>query len=162
MRAIVSVTDNWGIGYKGNLLVPNRADMRFFRLSTTGGTVIVGRATFEGFPPGGLPKRRNIVVTRDESYDAKGAEVAHSIDEALALIKDDEPDTVWLIGGAQLYREMLPFVDTAFVTKNHVIVEADSFFEDLDADPVWELKEVVDKGITEAGVSFEICRYERI
>ncbi|MDO5710006.1 MAG: dihydrofolate reductase, partial [Coriobacteriales bacterium] len=105
MDAIVSVTRDWGIGHNGSLVVDNRADMRRFVALTCGGkrpkdaapgevlgTVIMGRKTFESFPGGALKARRNLVITRNESFTAPGAEVVHSVSEALASVADSNPD----------------------------------------------------------------------
>ena len=82
MDAIVSVTRDWGIGRNGGLLVRNKADMRRFKELTMGGSVIMGRQTFEGLPGGPLPGRNNIVLTRNRDFSLAGIEVASSIDEA--------------------------------------------------------------------------------
>lgn len=173
MDAIVSVTGDWGIGLDGGLAVANRADMRrFVKLTCAGrkpseampgeffGTVIMGRKTFESFPGGALKARRNVVITRDEGYEAPGAEVVHSIDEALALVAPLDPDTVWLIGGESIYRQLLPFCRHAHVTRNDVVVPADAFFPDLDADPDWKLVFQEEGGITPEGIPFSYLTYE--
>ena len=94
MDAIVSVTNDWGIGLAGQLLVRNRADMRRFVDLTMGGTVLMGRKTLESFPGGPLKGRRNVVLTRDESYSPEGVDVVHSAHEALEAVSGDEH--VWL------------------------------------------------------------------
>ena len=164
MNAIVSVTDDWAIGCDGGLIVPNREDMRRFVRLTKGGTVIVGRKTFESFPGGPLKGRRNIVITRDGDYEAThpGIECATSPEAALELVAETDPDTVWLIGGERIYRALLGSCDCCYVTKNHVQVAADAFFPDLDADGAWKLEEVEGTGETEAGVAYEFCRYRHV
>lgn len=144
MRAIVAACKDWGIGKDGDLVVHNREDMRHFVQLTTGGTVVMGRATLDSFPGGRpLKNRRNIVVTRQADFAREGVEVAHSVDEALALVASSDPDTVWLIGGASLYRQMLPFCDEVVATKYDTVREADTYFPDLDADPAFEVAETV-------------------
>ena len=172
MNAIVSVTRDWGIGLEGQLAVSNRADMRHFvRLTCSGrlpreaadgevlGTVVMGRKTFQSFPSGALKARRNIVVTRDPSYVAPGSEVAHSLDEALSMVAAANPDTVWLIGGESLYRQLLPHCTRAFVTKNDVLVPADAFFPNLDDDPSWQVESIEPGGVTDEGVPFSFVTY---
>ncbi len=175
MDAIVSVTQDWGIGLEGQLAVANRADMRRFVQLTCGGrkpseaapgevlgTVIMGRKTFESFPNGALKARRNIVITRDEGFAAPGAEVAHSVEEAVDLVAGTDPSAVWLIGGESVYRQLLPSCQRAHVTMNEVVVPADAFFPNLDEDPAWELVTCEEGGTTPEGVSFSYRTYERI
>ncbi|MBQ9316870.1 MAG: dihydrofolate reductase [Atopobiaceae bacterium] len=164
MNAIVSVTSDWAIGNEGGLIVRNRADMRRFVSLTMGGTVLMGRTTFESFPGGPLKGRRNVVVTRDRQYTLRheGVECANSLDEALDLVAADDPDTVWLIGGESLYRALLAHCDRCFVTRNRVVVAADAFFPDLDADPSWELESVEEGGETSEGVRFDFATYRNV
>ena len=97
LSAIVAVCDDWGIGCEGDMVVSNRADMRHFVACTKGCPVIMGRKTLLSFPGGRpLKNRRNIVLTRDESFAPEGVDVVHSIDEALAAVAD-EP-VAWVIG----------------------------------------------------------------
>ncbi len=161
MNAIVSVTNNWGIGLNGQLVVRNRADMRMFREQTMGGTVVCGRTTFEGFPGGALKGRRNIVLTHDPNYTAQGAEVVHSTAEALRTIEHDDPDHVWLIGGQSVYEALLGACTKAYVTKNDVTVAADAFFPNLDALPTWTCAESLESGTTDTGIGYEFLIYEQ-
>ena len=161
MKAIVSVTQDWGIGLKGNLLVRNPADMRFFREQTMGGTVVCGQTTFMGFPGGALKGRRNVVLSIDPDFAAEGAEVVRSLDEALAAVATDDPDHVWLIGGQSVYRQLLPHCTHALVTKNDVTLPADAFFPNLDDDPAWHVESEVAGGVTKDGVAFAFVTYAR-
>ncbi len=162
MNAIVSVTADWGIGLKGRLLVRNRADMRFFRETTMGGTVVCGRTTFESFPGGALKGRRNIVLTHDRSWSSVGAEVAHDLEETLKLVADDDPERVWLIGGESIYRALLERCSRAYVTKHDVVREADAHFPDLDASAMWELERHFGTGTTDEGVPYEFVVYRHL
>ena len=164
MNTIVSVTSDWAIGNKGQLIVRNREDMRRFKELTMGGTVIMGRATFESFPNGPLVGRRNIVVTRSASYQSEhpGIECAASPQEALDMVAGEEPDRVWLIGGESLYRELLNECRLAYVTKNDTMVEADAYFPDLDSDDGWCVEERCGSGVTAAGVPFEFLVYRNL
>ncbi len=156
MELIVAVYDDWGIGRDGTQPVALSADRKFFRETTQGATVIVGRRTIEDFPgrrP--LPGRVNIALTRSEA-EIPGFLLAHSPAEAAALAGE----RAFVIGGGSVYRQMLPLCDTAFVTKVHCSPESDTFFPDLDADPGWRLAEVLHSG-EENGIAYDICRYER-
>ena len=159
MRAIVSVTSDWAICCEGRLLVRNKADMHRFVELTMGGTVLMGRTTFESFPGGALKGRRNVVLTRQEGYAAPGVETFSSADAALAALADTDPDTVWLIGGESVYRALLPLCDRVFVTKNDALLPADAYFPDLDADDGWEVESEEDGGVTAAGVPFSYVTY---
>ena len=161
MNAIVSVTSNWGIGLEGNLLVRNRVDMSYFKNKTMGGTVICGQTTFESFPGGALEGRRNVVLSLDPSFDAPGAEVYASVDDALNAVSNEDQGTVWVIGGESIYRQLLPYCDCALITKNDVVMEADAFFPNLDDDPSWRVEDVQEGGVTKSGIPFEFVTYVR-
>lgn len=113
MKIIVAIDRNGAIGRDGGLLFNIRADLRRFKALTTGHTVVMGRKTFESLPKGALPDRRNIVVSRTPGYQAPGAEVFGSLEEALAACASDE---TFVIGGAQLYEASLPLADTLLLT----------------------------------------------
>ena len=148
MRLIAAVDSNWAIGYRGKLLVSIPADQKFFRSTTTGGTVIMGRKTLEDLPGASpLKNRRNIVLTQDPTYSAKGAEVVHSVEEALDLVKDEDPETVFCIGGASIYRQMLPYADTCIITAIDYAFEADAYFPNLEQEPDWELEQESDEQV---------------
>lgn len=165
LKAIVAVCDDWGIGRAGEMVVANKADMCHFVRCTKGHPVIMGRRTLESFPGGRpLKERRNIVLTRDASFCRPGVEVAHSLPEALALV-EGEPEA-WVIGGAEVYRQLLDACSAAIVTKNHCIRPSDVFFPDLDADPAWTLIEespraTIAPGEGDEGVSYSFATYVR-
>lgn len=165
LSAIVAVCDDWGIGCDGGMVVENRADMRHFVRCTKGHAVIMGRRTLESFP-GGRPlrDRRNIVLSRDASFRREGVEVVRSVDEALALISPDEE--AWVIGGGEVYRQMLPLCARAVVTKNHCVRPVDSFFPNLDDDTSWIVvssdgPHAIAEGEGDTGVSYEFVTYGR-
>ena len=138
LSAIVAVSDDWGIGYEGDMIVSNRADMKHFVACTTGHPVIMGRKTLDSFPGGRpLKNRRNIVLTRDAAFAREGVEVVHSVDEALAAVADEEE--AWVIGGEEIYRQLLPQCAVAVVTKTHCLRLADTHFPNLDEDDDWEV-----------------------
>ncbi len=158
MNAIVAVYEDWGIGRDGTQPVALSADRKFFRETTRGATVIVGRKTLADFPGGRpLPGRKNIVLSRG-SREVPGAYVCSSPEEAVAACQDDE--VVFVIGGGSIYRQMLAFCDTAIVTKVGAKPESDTFFPNLDEDPAWHLAEILQSG-EENGISYAMCRYEK-
>ena len=161
MNLIVAVDKNWAIGYNNDLLVSIPADKKFFRTETTGKAIIVGRKTLESFPNGQpLKDRKNIVITRKKDYNAKDVTVVHSIEEALEAAKEFNSEDVYVIGGGEIYKQMLPYCDLAHVTKIDYAYAADTYFPNLDADPEWELSQILQAG-EEDGVAYEMCLYRR-
>lgn len=136
MEAIVAVYSDWGIGSGGTQPVVLKADRTHFKELTDGAAVIVGRKTLGDFPGGRpLKGRHNIVVTRQD-IEVAGAQVAHSTGEALTLAAEYERCLV--IGGASVYRQFMPYLDTVHVTKIDLAPQSDSYFENLDSSPNWE------------------------
>ncbi len=100
----------------------------------------MGRKTLESFPNGmPLPKRTNIVLTTDQDYDGRGAIVVHSEDELFEELKQYADEDIFIIGGESIYRMMLPYCDTAYVTRLDYAYDADTYFPDLDARKEWEI-----------------------
>ncbi len=158
MDLIVAVYEDWGIGAGGTQPIALKADRKFFRETTRGACVIVGRKTLADFPGGQpLPGRTNLVLT-GQDLDIPGATVCHSCQEAAALAAGHE--RCFVIGGGSVYRALLPYCDRAYVTKVHCKPDADTFFPNLDADPKWSLQEILQSG-QEDGISYEICLYKR-
>ena len=105
MNAIAAVSAAWGIGREGDLLFHISGDLKRFRALTSGGTVIMGRKTLDSLPGGRpLPKRRNVVLTRDSAFAREGVEAARSLEEVLSLVEGEDPETVWVCGGGEVYR----------------------------------------------------------
>lgn len=128
------------IGYKNRLLYAIPSDMTRFRMLTTGHTIIMGRKTFESLPNGALPNRRNIVISKTREQ-ITGCEVYTSLEEALAARKEAAEDEYFIIGGASIYEQALPFADKLYLT----IVEkepehADTFFPEINP-AEWEVTE---------------------
>ena len=158
MELIVAVYDDWGIGKDGTQPVALTVDRKFFRETTKGAMVIVGRKTLADFPGGKpLPNRVNVVLTRQD-LEIPGVTVCHSPEEAADLATTAEKAMV--IGGGSIYQQMLPLCDTAYITKVHACPESDTFFPDLDADPDWFLDQILMQG-EENGIGYEMCLYRR-
>lgn len=158
MEAIVAVYADWGIGAKGTQPVVLKADRAHFRSLTDGAAVIVGRRTLEDFPGGKpLKNRANIVVTR-QNISVEGAVVAHSVEEALALA--GEHPRCLVIGGASVYRDFFPYVDTVHITKIELTPQSDSFFPNLDALPDWTCTES-GPWQEEDGIKYCFCTYKK-
>lgn len=160
---VVAVADNGVIG-RGNALpwdLPD--DLQHFKRTTMGRPIVMGRKTFEsiGRP---LPGRLNIILTRDPSWTAHGVSVASSIEQAIDLAEGqafiDGADSVMVIGGAEVYRQALPFASRAFVTRVHGQVDGDAFF-DLDEIASW--REVARERVPAGGRNshdFSVIRLE--
>lgn len=130
IKAIVAVDENGAIGRQGDLLCHLPADMRHFKEVTMGHSIVMGRKTFESFPRRPLPGRQNLVITRSAGWQYPGVTVAHSLEQAIALA---ETDTVFIIGGAQIYEQALPVVDVLHLTLIHARwASADVYFPALD------------------------------
>ena len=169
MKMIVAVDKEWGIGNKGDLLARVREDLLFFRDKTLGKVVVLGSKTLATVPGGKILKNRtNIVLTRNPDNNPEGAVVAHSLPELLEILKGYNSDDVFIIGGESIYRLMLPYCDTAFVTKFDKSYEKDAYIPSLDDTDEWELAEMGESRLsnpetdTEANLSFNFCTYKRV
>ena len=161
MNLIVAVDKNWGIGYQNNLLVRIPADQRFFRETTTGNVVIMGRKTLESFPGGQpLKNRTNIVITKDKNYQVKDAIVVNSIEEAMSKVEGVPTENIYVIGGASIYEQMLPLCDTAHVTKIDYAYQADTFFPNLDDMEEWQITGESEEQ-TYYDLEYRFLRYEK-
>lgn len=161
MNCIVAVDENWAIGYKNELLVRIPADQKFFRQETTGKVVVLGRKTLETFPQGRpLPNRTNIIVSTKKDYEAKDAIVVHSIEELLEELKKYDTEDVYIIGGDSIYKQMLPYCDTAHVTKIDRVYEADTYFPNLDEMDEWEITADSDEQVY-FDLTYHFLKYER-
>ena len=139
MNIIVAVDKNWAIGKNNKMMWSIPADMKFFRETTKGNIVIMGRKTLESFPQGQpLKNRVNIVITRKKDYKVKGAVIVHSVEEAVKEAKKYEGE-LFVIGGESIYRAMLAYCDTAYVTKIDHAFDADTYFPNLDEDKEWQM-----------------------
>ena len=158
MRAIVCADKNWGIGYKNRLLVSIPSDMKFFRETTTGKVIVMGRKTLESFPNGmPLKNRINIVLTRDRNYEAKGAVIVHDEEELMNELGKYDTEQIYIIGGESVYKMMLSYCDKIYVTKvdfrgeiwmlsDKIYVtkvdrafQADTYFPNLDEMSEWKM-----------------------
>lgn len=140
MNMIAAVDSNWAIGNKNKLLISIPADMKMFRQETTGNVVVMGRKTLESFPNGRpLPNRTNIVLTKKLDYEVKDAIVVHSMDELMEELKKYDSESIYIIGGETIYRQLLPYADTCHITKIERAYEADAYFPNLDNDEEWEI-----------------------
>jgi dihydrofolate reductase len=129
---VVAAARNGVIGRQGKLPWRISSDLKRFKEITMGKPVIMGRKTWESLPKQPLPGRRNIVITRDRNYRAEGATVVASVEEALAEAKHTQSDEICIIGGSDIFRQMLPMADRLYLTEVDLYPEGDVFFPPID------------------------------
>ena len=169
MKLIVAVDSEWGIGYRGDLLARVRGDLLNFRDVTKGKVVVYGSNTLATFPRGAVLKdRTNIVLHPDPDYKPEGAVVAHSLPELFEILKRFDTNDVFAIGGASVYRQLLPYCDTAYVTKFKKSYPKDVWFENLDENPEWALvsesapRQSDPESDTDPALEYTFCLYKRV
>ncbi len=161
MNLIVAVDKNWAIGKNNKMMWSIPADMRFFREKTTGHVVVMGRKTLESFPNGlPLKNRTNIVLTADTNYHAGNAVIVHTMEALLEKLKEYEEEEIFVIGGESVYRQLLPYCETAYVTKIDHAYEADTYFPNLDEMAEWTMTEVSEEQ-TSFDLEYVFSKYER-
>ena len=161
MNLIAAVDRNWAIGNKGQLLVRIPNDHKMFRQETLDKVVVYGRKTLETFPMAQpLDRRVNIVLSRNPALTVRGATVVHSVEELLKVCDQYPSEDVYIIGGESVYRQLLPYCDTAHITKIDYAYQADAFFPDLDKAHDWEI--TAESGEqTYFDIPYEFVKYER-
>ena len=161
MNAIAAVDANWAIGNKNRLLTSIPADMKFFRETTMGHVVVMGRKTLESFPNGlPLKNRVNIVLTANRSYKVKDAIIVHTKEELLEELKKYDSNELYVIGGGSIYEMLIPYCDTAYITKIDHAYAADTYFPNLDQMDDWEMTEVSEEQ-TCFDLEYVFAKYER-
>jgi dihydrofolate reductase len=158
MILIAAVDENWAIGKDGDQFLHLKEDLARFRRLTLGKTVIVGRKTLAAFPGGKpLPGREHLVLSTDPTFAPEGVRVFPSLSDLLACAPTDSV----VIGGGSVYKALLPYCDTAYITKIHSSFPADTWMPDLDALPDWQITEE-SSPIEENGVAYHYATYQRI
>jgi dihydrofolate reductase len=159
MNLIFSAGENWELGFKNRLVFRAKADMAHFARHTTGKIIVMGRKTLETLPGGKpLKNRTNYILTTDIGLKVKGATVVHSVDELRTSLKEYRDSDVFVIGGESVYRQLLPYCDTAYVTRFLHTAQADRFMPDFDKLEGWRKTE--SSGIHEEnGLRFRFDTY---
>ena len=158
LSMIVAAAEDGAIGRGGDLIWRISADLKRFKAITMGHTIIMGRKTWDSLPKGALPGRRNVVVTRDETFAAVGADVYHSLEDAVVSCNGQE---AFIIGGAQIYGQSLPMVERLYLTKVFASYsDADAHFPMLNDDD-WEVvnEEAVEQ--TADGLNYQFVDLKR-
>ena len=160
MNLIASADRNWAIGLNNKLLIRIPEDMKFFQKTTTGKVVVMGRNTLLSFPEGKpLKNRVNIVLSPDDM--GEGVITVHSLEELFEEVKKYPPDDVFVIGGASVYRTLIPYCTHVLVTKVEADGGAEVFVPDLDADQNFRLTEESEP-IIDNGYTIRFCLYENM
>lgn len=163
MKTIFAVDNKWGLGRKNGLLFDLKEDMRHFVAHTKGKTVVMGSNTLLSLP-GGMPlkNRVNVVLNPNgtqQDADEKGYILAKSLDELLQTIKKFDTNEVYVIGGAMMYHTLLPYCDTAYVTKVDADGNAEVFHDNLDELDNWQLVECGPQ-LDDNGYTIRFCTYQ--
>ena len=157
MKLIVAVDRNWAIGKDGDQLAYLSTDLRRFKEITMGHPILLGRKTLATFPGGRpLKGRRNLILSRTPGFQVEGAEAFGDLESVQAAAP---ADTV-VVGGGSVYQALLPWCDTAYVTRMEAEFPADTWFPNLDQDPDWTVLEQSDP-MEEKGISFRYVTYAR-
>jgi len=137
LSIIVAVAENNAIGKDNDLIWYIADDLKRFKRLTTGHTVLMGRKTFDSLPNGALPKRTNVVITRNQSLQLENCIILHSVEEAIEKYKD-VPEEIFILGGGSIYKKMLPYAQKIYLTEVHQSFDADVFFPEINMEN-WEV-----------------------
>ena len=161
ISAIVAVNNDWGIGFNGDLLEHIPEDMKYFVHLTTGNVVIMGRKTWDSLPRKPLPNRTNIIISNQGNLILENKAIQLKLEDLLLGITDFEED-IFIIGGGQIYKELLPYCDSVYVTKiykNHENV--DTYFPNLDEMGGWTAA-ALSPVKNYKDLTYQFWRYDRI
>lgn len=156
LSMIAAIGKNNELGYENKLLWHLKEDMQFFRKTTTGKTIIMGRKTFESLP-GLLPKRKHIIITNNQNYQNNDVIIMHSVDEVINYIQNTQEEC-FIIGGGKVYKEFLPFAHTLYLTEIEDSKRADTFFPVFSKDDYQ--KEILGSS-SENNINYSFAKYTK-
>ena len=173
ISAIVAVDKDWGIGFEGQLLEHLPPDMKYFKETTMGNIVIMGRKTWDSLPVKPLINRHNVIISKSipetklpqiitDREDPVTFVQMNSLIQNWEKVKRFSNKDIFIIGGGEIYKQLLPYCDRVYVTfigKSHDNV--DTYFPSLDTDSNWRLERILQSG-EENGICYEMCLYQRI
>lgn len=169
MKLIVAVDREWGIGYRGKLLATVKEDLAHFRELTVGKTIVYGSVTLRTFPNGRpLKDRINLILSTNPNLKPEEAVVLHSVEELIAYEKAHPDEDIVVVGGASVYKQLLPYCEAAYVTRFDALFEKDAYFPNLDEDSNWQCVSVGETHYsngatdTEDGMPFRFTEYRRV
>ncbi len=149
MLSIIVATDqNNLIGKDNDMPWHIPADLKRFKAITTGHTIVMGRKTYDSLPKKPLPNRHHVVLTCQEGLHLEGCEILHSIQEVVARYGNPNSEEVFIIGGGNIYKSLLPYAQKIYLTKVHIAFEGDTFFPSLDMQKEWRCIENTDFNIS--------------
>lgn len=161
MNMIITVDKNWAIGSKGDVFVHIPENEQIVRRETTGKVVVMTKDVAEHFPGGySYRDRINVILTKDDNCNLKEAKIAHNVEELMAILKDYNSESVYVLGGKTVFMELLPFCDTVDVTYIDYAYDADAHFVNLDMDENFVMTEESDEK-TYFDLIYVFRRYER-
>lgn len=160
MNYIVAVDRNWGIGKNNDLLFSLSGDMKYFKETTMGSTVIMGDRTLLSLPGSRpLKGRENVVMTLDVNFNPEGVTICHSVEDLSRYLQENTPEKAFVMGGATIYNLLYDYCEYAYITKVDAVGDADVFIKNLDLLDHWEM---VQQGewIEEKGIKYKFCIYK--
>jgi len=161
MKLIVAVCENWGIGKDGDQPFYIPEDLQYFKTKTLGKIMVMGRVTLAALPGGPLKRRTNIVLTRDAGFVVEGAVTCNSLQDLMRHLSQYDADDIFVIGGQQIYEQLLPHCNTAYVTKIFAAAPTDRFFPNLDDMDNWQMHSQSEIK-SHNGIEFCFCEYRNI
>lgn len=160
MNYIVAVDKNWGIGKNNDLLFSLSGDMKYFKETTMGSTVIMGDRTLISLPKSQpLKGRDNVVMTLDENFNPEGITLCHSVEELGRYLDEKKPEKAFVMGGATIYNLLYDYCEYAYITKVDAVGDADVFIKNLDTIDHWEMIEESEV-MEEKGLKYTFCIYK--
>ena len=165
ISAIVAVDENWGIGFNGELLEKIPEDLKYFKELTTGNTVVMGRKTWDSLPIKPLPNRGNFIISRETPLLMENKAIRMNLDMIKDTIEANKDENYFIIGGGQIYKELLPLCDRVYVTKIFKSHEnVDTYFPDLDEPEMWNTWKPMHMGETKVynDLLYQFWTYDRI
>jgi dihydrofolate reductase len=161
MNFIVAVDEEWNIGNNGGLLVRIPEDMKQFKAKTVNRVVVMGRKTLVSFPGGKpLPDRINIVLTRQKDFLMQGVEVCGSYTDLFNMLKKYNDDDVFIIGGGEIYNNLIPYCEKGYITKIHKVYPADTRIMDLDKEENWSIIKKEGPYTYKDSISYSFLQYK--
>lgn len=160
MKLIAAVDNNWGIGLNNQLLVNIPSDKRYFKQLTEHQVVVMGRKTYESLPgKRPLENRVNIILTKAFDFQAKGFEVARSVEELFEMLKDYKEKEIFVIGGQNVYEQLHEYCEEAYITKIDYAYQADRYCPNLDTANEWQLVGISEEE-TYYDLEYYFCKYQ--
>ncbi len=161
MNLIVAVDKNWAIGANNDLLISIPEDMQYFKEKTMGKVVIMGKNTLDSFPGAKpLKNRTNIVIALETDYKVDGATVVYTLEDFIKEAEKYPSEDVFVIGGGSIYKQMLPYCDTCYITYINHEFEADTYIPNLDEMDEWYIADESEE-YTHEDMTYTFRTYKR-